>query len=115
MFMNQFEIESAAQAEHECLNVRKGVRLLLRLMEAVNSQSDGWAYWAPPSNSAEKLIELLKTAGNLQFGTHSTISAADLKRAVTPIKTMVTRQKRIQAKHGNTFDFDVNAALKEVK
>ena len=111
--MNQYEIQWAAEAEHECPNVRKGVRLLLRLMEAVNSQSDGWAYWAPPINSARLLVELLKTAGNLQSGTHGKVSAADFKRAVSPIKAMVTRQKKIQAKHGNTFDFNVDAALKE--
>ena len=115
MFMDQFDIEWAAEAEHECPNVRKGVRLLLRLMEAVNSQSDGWAYWAPPSKSAAKLATLLATAGNLQRGTRGKVSDADFKRAVSPIKAMVTRQRRIQAKHGNVFDFDVDAALNEVK
>ena len=115
MFMTACEIQWAAEVEHECPNVRKGVRLLLRLMEAVNSQSDGWGCWAPPSNSARKLVGLLRTAGNLPRGTHGTVSDADFKRAVSPIKAMATRQKRIQAKYGNTFDFDVDAALHEVK
>jgi hypothetical protein len=113
MWMNQGEIEWAAEQQHACPHVRKGLRLLLRLMQAVNDQSDGWPYWAAPSQAAMKLQTLLQTAGNLNHGTRGTITAAQLKAAITPIRAMVTRQKRIQAKHGNTFDFDVDAALAE--
>ena len=113
MFMNRDEIEFAAQSYHECPNVRKGVHLLLRLMQSVNSQSDGWAYWHAPSHAAEKLQNLLHTAGNLQHGTHGTITEAELRKAITPIKAMVTRQKKLQAKYGNKFDFNVDAALVE--
>lgn len=111
MFMNQYEIEGAARCTHDCPNVRKGVRLLFNLMQSVNEQSDGWAYWHAPSRSAEKLQDLLRTAGNLIYGTHGTISEADLRKAITPIRAMVTREKKRQAKYGNTFDFDVDAAL----
>lgn len=111
MFMNQYEIELAAHSNHDCPNVRKGVKLLLCLMQSVNEQSDGWAYWHAPSHAAQKLQDLLRTAGNLQYGTHGTISEADLRKAITPIRAMVTREKKKQAKYGNTFDFDVDAAL----
>lgn len=111
--MNQADIEQAATQTHACPNVRKGVRLLHRLIQAVNAQSDGWAYWAAPSRAASKLMALLQSAGNLSHGTHNRISDADLARAITPIKAMVTRQKKLQAKFGNTFDFDVQAALIE--
>lgn len=113
MFMNQSEIEIMAANRHTCPNVRKGVQLLYRLMEAVNAQSDGWAYWAAPSKSAEKLEELLRTAGNLWYDTRGTISDADFKKAVAPIKAMVTREKKRQLKYGNKFDFDVVAAIAE--
>jgi len=109
MWMNQGEIEMMAHNHHACPNVRKGVRLLQRLMEAVNEQSDGWAYWSAPGKAAEKLMDLLKGVGNLWYDTHGTISDADLRKAITPIRAMVTRQKRIQAKFGNKFEFDVNA------
>lgn len=111
MFMNQGEIEAAASATHSCPNVRKAVQLLLKLMRAVNDQSDGWGYWPAPSKSTEKLHELLKTTGNLDYGTHGKISDADLKKAIAPIRAMVKHQKEVQAKHGNKFDFDVDAAL----
>lgn len=113
MFMNQSEIECAASAQHSCPNVRKGVKLLLKLMQSVNEQSDGWAYWPAASKSAEKLQELLKTAGNLEYGTHGKISAEALKKAITPIRSMVTHQKQKQAQYGNKFDFDVDAALQD--
>jgi hypothetical protein len=100
-WMNQVEIEWAASQHHDCPNVRKGVRLLKRLMEAVNSQSDGWPYWKAPAQAAEKLTALLQSAGNLQCGTHGRISAADLRKAITPIRSMVIRQQRIQARYGN--------------
>ena len=112
MFMNQPEIEFAASRQHACPNVTKGIKLMLRLVEAVNAQSDGWAYFPAPSRSCEKLQELVKTAGNLNHGTHGTITADQLKKAVAPIRAMVTRQKKVQAKCGNTFDFDVDAALR---
>ena len=109
MWMNQVEIEWAAKQHHECPNVRKGVHLLDRLMQAVNQQSDGWVYWPAPAKAAEKLTNLLQTAGNLSYGTHGRITDADFRKAVTPIRSMVTRQKRIQSKYGNTFHFDVDA------
>ena len=115
MWMNQYEIEAAAQARHACPNVRKGVRLLAALLEAVNSQSDGWAYWPAPSKAAEKLMNLLHTSGNLAYGTGRKISDAELKAAISPIRAMVTKQRKLQAKHGNKFEFDVDAAMAEPK
>jgi len=114
MWMNQGEIEWAAKQSHTCPNVRKGVHLLLRLMQAVNNQSDGWPYWKAPSQAAAKLMGLLQTAGNLNYGTHGTISGKELRKAITPIRSMVTRQKKKQKQFGNTFDFDVTAALAEI-
>lgn len=91
--------------------MRRGLRLLLALVESVNAQSDGWAYWRAPSDASDKLQRLLQSTGNLYHGSHGRITADQLKQAITPIRTMVTRQKKIQAKHGNKFDFDVDAAL----
>lgn len=113
MWMNQHEIEFAAQQNHACPNVRKGLKLLTRLVESVNSQSDGWPYWSAPAKSCEQLFELLKKTGNLNYGTHGTITDAELRKAITPIRRMVTFQKKKQSTYGNTFDFDVDAALKD--
>lgn len=114
MFLNQHEIEHIATRVHEDLNVRKGVRLILRLMQATNEQSDGWAHWSPPSKSIQKLVQLLQTAGNLMYGTRGKISDADLRKAVAPIKAMVTQQRTKQKQYGNTFEFDVDEAMDSV-
>jgi hypothetical protein len=111
--MNQFDIEMVYNNRHACPNVRKAVRLLYRLMVAVNSQSDGWAYWHAPSRACRQLMELLQTVGNLWHDTHGTITDAQLRKAVAPIKAMVTRETERQKKYGNTFAFDVAAALEE--
>jgi hypothetical protein len=112
VWMNQYDIEMLASNNHACPNVRKGVKLLHALMESVNNQSDGWAHWHAPSKAAEKLMALLRTAGNIWYDTRGTITEQQLKEAVTPIKRMVTHQKKKQAQYGNKFDFDVDAALK---
>jgi len=111
MNMNQAEIEWAASVHHECPNVRRGLRLLLALVESVNEQSDGWAYWSAPSHASDKLQRLLQSTGNLYHGTHGSITDDQLRKAISPIRAMVTRQRVIQARHGNKFDFDVDAAL----
>jgi hypothetical protein len=111
MYLNEADIKYAASRHHECPNVQKGLKLLVALVNSVNQQSDGWPYAVAPRKSAEKLQELLKTAGNLAYGTHGTITAVQLKAAITPIRRMVTIQKEKQKKFGNTFDFDVDAAL----
>ena len=108
MWMNQNEIEWAAQQKYNCPNLQKAVNLLWRLMEAVNRQSDGWPYWKTPAQAAAKLMTLVHTAGR-----HGQITNEELRKAITPIRAMVTRQNKVQAKYGNTFNFDVDAALKQ--
>jgi hypothetical protein len=107
MWMNGVEITGANQARHECPNVTKGVRFLYRLMEAANDQSDGWHSWPIPGRAADKLMDLLKTAGNLPYGTRGTITPAQLKAAISPIRRMATTQK------AKGFNFDVDAALQD--
>lgn len=115
MSMNAPEIDFAAAQQHECPNVRKGLKLLQALKNAVNQQSDGWAYWKAPRDACEKLEALLQTVGNLNYPTHRTITDAQLKAAITPIRRMVTVQREKQKKYGNKFDFDVDAVLNPPK
>ena len=97
---------------HACPNVKTAVRLLGRLHDYTNENSDGWAYARPVTKSTEKLANLLKSRGNIWYPLHGSITLAELKAAITPIKRMATTQKKKQAQYGNTFDFDVAAALK---
>jgi len=116
MFMNQNDIEWAAKKTHRCPNVQKGIKLLLDLCHATNRQSDGWAHtYNTVGKSCEKLIALLRTAGNLNYGTDGTITEAELKAAIVPIRRMVTHQSKKQKQYGNTFEFDVDASLNPPK
>lgn len=116
MWMNQSEIEYAYSRTHACPNVRKGVRLLYKLMQAVNAQSDGWPYWKAPAKAAEPLMDLLQAkAGKLHYDTRGTITDAELAKVIRPIKAMVTKQQKVQANFGNKFEFDVDAAMQEEK
>lgn len=113
--MNQFDIELLAQNQHQCPNVQKAVGLLYRLLQYVNDNSDGWAYWSPPSKASQPLQQLLKDrCGNLLYHTSGTITADELKKAVAPIKRMATHQRKKQLSYGNKFEFDVQAALAPV-
>lgn len=109
--MNKSQIEMMYKNNHLCPNVRKGVNLLFRLMQSVDAQSDGWAYWSAPFDAANKLMALLRTAGNIWRDTDGIITEKQLKDAITPIRRMVTTQRKKQLKYGNTFDFNVDAAL----
>jgi hypothetical protein len=110
--MNETEIEILQRRGHTCPNVRKGVRLLYRLMLAVNRQSDGWAYWRPPGRAAGPLMGLLRErAGWLFDEKQGTVTWDELRKVVTPIKRMATVQRKKQAGYGNVFEFDVEAAM----
>jgi hypothetical protein len=112
-WLNQSDIEGMAERRHACPNVRKGVKLLYVLMQAVNDQSDGWPYWSAPSRAAARLMELLDDRANPFRGPSRTMTEQELKAAVTPIRRMVTVQTKKQKRFGNTFEFDVDAALRE--
>jgi hypothetical protein len=106
MWMNGADIEILHQNinQHTCPNVRKAVRLLYALMEATNNQSDGWHSWPKPGRAANKLMDLIRTTGNIWYALHGTISDADLKKAITPIRRLATTE-------AHQFKFDVDAAL----
>lgn len=112
MWFNQADIETLAENHHDCPNVRKAVKLLHALMESVNEQSDGWPYWKAPAQAASQLMQLIQNAGKTWHGTVTgTISDADLKKAITPIRRFATVQEEKQKQYGNKFHFDVDAAL----
>ena len=81
-------------------NLAEGAYVLGNLVEWTNSNSDGWPYWQKPSNAAKPLMALLGAhtyAARFGYyqGTSRTledVSEADLRKALAPIKTFLTRQ-----------------------
>jgi hypothetical protein len=91
MWMNGAEVEQMAERfdAGECPNLFKASRILERLMDWTDSNSDGWPYWQKPSNAANKLMDLLQAANRWD---PVDVTEADLKRALSPIKSFLTKQ-----------------------
>lgn len=96
--LNQFEVEHAEQqlawSNDFGPNMATAVETLSRLVEWTNSHSDGWAYWSKPTAASKKLQQLIhdRLFGAWDKRTGEDISDAELKAALTPIKSFLTRQ-----------------------
>jgi hypothetical protein len=91
MWMNEYEVRSMPDrfdAEDQP-NAERGARVLLNLLVWTNNNSDGWPYWSKPNAAAASLISLLQSVEGQSFDAPD----ASLKRALTPIKAFLTRQK----------------------
>lgn len=91
MWMNEYDIEHAAvRFTEETPNLRRGARILMRLVNYTNRNSDGWPYWQKPARAADKLMTLIQAASRYD---PEDITEADLKKALTPIKAFLTKQE----------------------
>lgn len=89
LFMNTWEIDEAVSRHYRHPILGPAARLLRDLRDLVDSCSDGWAYWKAPVRAAKKLMELLQDRGSITEAEART----RLKRALTPIKAFVTKNK----------------------
>lgn len=95
-WMNEYEIEDALRftAINELPTLRRGAEVLSRLKDWTNQNSDGWPYWQAPAKAANKLMILLTDARTHYYrgGGDGDITEAELRKALTPIKSFLTRQ-----------------------
>lgn len=99
LFMNDFDIESAAifAKQVHAPNLMRAVANLERLADWANNNSDGWAFWPKPCQSAKRLQEAIQ---RFQKGyregeavdTLEDIMAESLPNALRPIRAFLTRQ-----------------------
>lgn len=101
LFMNEHEIQDVEYRIHddETPNLAAGVQVLVALVEWANRNSDGWPYWTKPARAAKGLMTLLHDRDYaIRFGHNrdgsplTDVSEADLKRALAPIKSLLTKQ-----------------------
>lgn len=95
MFMNESEIEDAVDrfAGHPVLG--PAARFLAAFRHEVNAHSDGWPYWSPPVKAAAKLMTLIhghRWAGMGAYPRLPEPTAADVRKALGPIKSFMTRR-----------------------
>lgn len=93
-YMNDFDITAAVQRYPAATNIGKAARILDRFKFEVDNNSDGWAHWKVPVVAAEKLMQLVQ--GRVPD------TDANLKSALTPIKSFMTRKG---VKAGMTLNF----------
>lgn len=96
LFMNEWDIE---EAKHQCRNhpiLSKATQVLYDLMCLTNEVSDGWPYWSKPCKAAKQLQELIQrhTQPYRYNDDVPEVTEADLKRALTPIKALMTRHAK---------------------
>lgn len=97
LFMNTWEIDEAVQRHRNDPVLSKATKLLADLRDLADSVSDGWCYWTAPCRAARQLQEIIQTASKGLGAKKPT--AAELKKAITPIKAFLTREaKQLQGK-----------------
>ena len=97
--MNEYEIDDIVALfgpnRSVIPNLYQAAVALSRLRGWTNSHSDGWQYWSKPSTAATQLITVIKE-GERQYRRTwewQDITEAQLKKALTPVKSFLTRQK----------------------
>ena len=97
LFANEFAIQNwRDRTRGRGDNLESAVLILAGIMDHANQHSDGWAYWPKPCRAAARLIELIHSyTGNVRgpdYGKLTPIHAADLRKALVPIRAFYTRQ-----------------------
>lgn len=85
--MNTYEIDEAREKWRRHPFLGPATATLVSLRDAADANSDGWAYWAKPSNAANKLIQLIESADDLR----RVVTPAQLRAAYGPLKAFRTK------------------------
>jgi hypothetical protein len=93
MFMNEWEIDEACTryVEHPVLG--PATTTLRNLMQVVNGNSDGWAYWKAPVRAAAPLMTLIDPPGmgfRQLHGPREDATTEALAKAYSPVRRFRT-------------------------
>ena len=94
MFLNEFEVKNLAYAfESDTPNLQRLAKVLERLVNWTNRNSDGWPYWPVPARAAANLMEVLNSAYSefLKGNTVEDVTEEDVRDLLRPVKSMLTR------------------------
>jgi hypothetical protein len=95
MFMNDYDIETAARQFHGDPVMGPVTRFLRAFMREVNSHSDGWAYWRPPLLACKQLMMLIQREEKRHrdnWPPSEPVTMAEVKKAMGPIKAFMTKR-----------------------
>ncbi len=91
MWLNEYEVDDAQHRfdPDDTPNLLRAARILRRLVQWTNHNSDGWPYWQKPAKAAGQLMELIYRADRFD---PQDVTEAELSKALRPIKAFLTRQ-----------------------
>lgn len=97
IFANDYDIQRWRDATRgRGDNLESAVLILQGVAADANRLSDGWCYWPKPCRAAAKLIDLITKSvvrgGAYGFAPITPIHAADLRKALSPLRAFYTRQ-----------------------
>lgn len=103
-FMNDYDIQRArSRFTHANCPNRLGLAIMVdRLAQWTDENSDGWAFWAKPRNSASRAIGLIASttyAANQQQESQD-CSDEEVAAAIRPVKAFLTRMAKQTNRHG---------------
>lgn len=95
MWLNEMDVEDSVRRAgmYDMPVAEEGARRLRNFMDWVNENSDGWAYWRKPQAASKKLSTALyvRFFGRRDQAPREDITPEELKAALTPIKSLLTR------------------------
>ncbi|MCL4414048.1 MAG: hypothetical protein M1522_04755 [Actinobacteria bacterium] len=94
-FMNEYEVQEAAERRMAHPTLGPATRTLRNLCELANHCSDGWCYWPKPMRAASSLMALIDGDGSYEarYGPRADVTAAQVKAAYRPIRSFLTRNE----------------------
>lgn len=96
LWMNEYDVEDAMRQFAGDEVMGPATMTLYHLMDWTNHNSDGWPYWQKPSRAAASLMTLITGEQNRVRRRDPRDpqgpTAADVRKAYTPIKAFLTRQ-----------------------
>lgn len=109
MWMNQWDICEAEGLFRYHPVLGPATRFLREFVEEVNSHSDGWPYWSPPSKAADQLMNIIEQQRKASWPAAAVpwrnsgapeVTRRDIEKALVPIKAFYTRYLKGQYSSG---------------
>lgn len=97
-WLSEYDVEETVRilmmTGHETSRWMEATRVLQRLINWTNSNSDGWHSWPKPSRAAQRLQAALYDAAYeaRQGRLHEDLTEAQLRTLLVPVKAFLTRQ-----------------------
>lgn len=94
-YMNDYDLTRAHRVaiRRETPNRLALVRTVANLADWTDEHSDGWAYWLPPRRAAQRAIAEIVGDGTNAADDRPDTTDAELKAALRPIKSFLTKHR----------------------